>query len=93
MIREIVVNQGPSVNTLTEAYRRLVDSIQYRKYKVDPTRSVLEMGDTVRPETVIGFHHETGQPVLAKLEGCVIRILINPLDESVMMLAVSREDD
>jgi hypothetical protein len=93
MIREIAINHGPSVKTLIEAYWRLMDSIQYRKYKVDPARSVLETGDTVRPETVIGFHHETGRPVAAEVEGQVVRIMINPLDESVMMLAVCREDD
>jgi hypothetical protein len=93
MIRKIAINQGPSLKILTEAYRRLMDGIRYRKYQVDPARSVLEMGGTVRQDTVIGFHHETGQPVAAELEGRVVRILINPLDESVMMLAVSKEDD
>lgn len=90
MIRGTAVNREPGVKALAEAYWRLMDGIQYRKYRVDPTRRVLEIGDTVRPETVIGFHHETGQPVTAGLAGEVVKILVNPLDESVMMLAVRR---
>jgi hypothetical protein len=63
MIREIEINQGQNVEMEFETNRIPISSIQYRKYEVNPKRCVLKVGDLVEPETIIGLHHETGQPV------------------------------
>lgn len=73
----------------TEVYRRLMNSIRYKEYKLGPNICFLETGDTVWPETVIGFHHETGLPVSAGIGGQVVKVLRDPVNDTVMMLAVA----
>jgi hypothetical protein len=57
--------------TATETARPLTQSAEYRKYEVDSRRFNFEIGDLVTPETIIGWHHESGQLVRADLHGHV----------------------
>jgi hypothetical protein len=66
-----------------------MDRDEYRKYEVDATECSIEMGDRVTPETVIGLHHHTRQPVLAVLDGHVASVYFNPMHQSLMVMAVS----
>ena len=63
--------------------------MQYEKYEVDSRRCGLDVGDLLVPETVVGLHHETGHPVKAGLYGRVATMYFNPMNNSVMILAVS----
>jgi hypothetical protein len=64
----------------------------YRKYEVEIGRCRLNPGESVTPETIIGWHHETGQPVMAGLYGRVATIYFNPMHDSLMIMAVSRDN-
>jgi hypothetical protein len=63
--------------------------VGYKKYEVDVRRCHLRTGETVTPETIIGWHHETSQPVMADLYGQVATIYFNPMHNSLMIMAVS----
>jgi hypothetical protein len=60
----------------------------YRKYEVDVARCYLATGDRVVPDTVIGFHHSTSQPVTAGLSGLVATMYFNPMHDSLMIMVV-----
>lgn len=74
-------------------YRIIMDNIRYKKYRINPDWNVLEIGDYVRHETVVGFHRETHVPIIAGLSGQVVSIRTNPQDESVMMLTIYTGND
>ncbi len=61
----------------------------YEKYEVDSRGCGLGVGDMVVPETVVGVHHKTGQPVKAGFYGRVATMYFNPMNDSVLILAVS----
>lgn len=61
----------------------------YKKYEVDIRRSHLKVGAPITPETVIGWHHKTSQPVLAGLHGKIATSYFNPMHNSLMIMAVS----
>ncbi len=67
-------------------------SINYKKYEVDIRRCQLNVGESLTPETIIGRHHETGQPVAAGLYGRVATIYFNPMHDSFMIMVVSRNN-
>jgi hypothetical protein len=64
--------------------------IRYRKYEVDAQTCLLETGDRVTPETIIGFYPKTNLPVRAEFEGQVATVYFNPMHDSLMITAVPR---
>ncbi|MFA5309784.1 MAG: hypothetical protein WC370_09930 [Dehalococcoidales bacterium] len=68
------------------------ENIQYRKYRLNPRKCAVVIGDIVTPETVVGMEHETGQPVRAGIRGQVITMYHNPNNDSLVMLAVISAD-
>jgi hypothetical protein len=64
----------------------------YRKYEVDLRGCNLNIGEPIAPETVIGCHHRTGEPVTAGLHGRVATIYFNPAHDSLMIMAVSKSN-
>jgi hypothetical protein len=93
MTKKTGVNQEQNMKTESGNYRTPTQSIEHRKYEVDSKRCNLEIGDLVTPETIIGLHHGTGQPVRADLNGQVATIYFNPMHDSLMILAVSKSDN
>jgi hypothetical protein len=76
-----------SVATLTR--QTSVPTVDYRKYEIDSKRCNLGIYDPVTPETIIGWHYASGQPVRAGLSGHIATIYFNPMHDSFMVLAVS----
>jgi hypothetical protein len=76
-----------SVETLTR--QTSVPTVDYRKYEIDSKRCNLGICDLVNPETIIGWHYASGQPVRAGLFGHIATIYFNPMHDSFMVLAVS----
>jgi hypothetical protein len=70
----------------------LYDQLQFRKIVVRPKQIDFEIGDFVKPETIMGLHFETGQPVKAGLNGRIVTIFHNPNKGSVTMLVVSGDE-
>lgn len=62
---------------------------EYTKYEVDSRRCDLGVGDTVTPETVIGWHYRDGQPVKTGYHGRVATVFFNPMHDSLMILITS----
>jgi hypothetical protein len=77
------------MNTVTRTMGTLVQSVEYRKYEIDSKRCNLEICAPVTPETIIGWHYASGQPVRAGLFGHIATIYFNPMHDSFMILAVS----
>jgi hypothetical protein len=77
------------MKTAINTYENMKPQLFCRKYKVDPRRSVLELGDVIKPETVIGFCRDDGQPIQAGLMGQVVKIDFNHLN-STMKLTIYR---
>jgi hypothetical protein len=65
----------------------------YRKYEVRSRRFRIGIGDAVYPDTVIGAHHATGEPVRADLVGQVGAVYFNPMHDSFIVLAVADQHD
>ncbi len=63
--------------------------MNYEKYEVDSRRCGLDVGDLLIPETIVGHHHKSGLPVKAGLYGRVATMYFNPMNDSVLILAVS----
>ena len=81
------------MKTETSIYKTLMDNIRHKKYRVNPNWNVLEIGDFIRPETVIGFQRETDVPIAAGLSGQVVSIRTTPKDESVMLMTIYTKGD
>jgi hypothetical protein len=47
------------------------------------------VGEFVAPDTMIGWHHETGQRVTAGLCGEVATMYFNPMHDSLLIMVVS----
>jgi hypothetical protein len=62
--------------------------IGYRKCEVDIRRCQVDVGSSVTPETIVGWHYETGQPIKAGLRGQVATIYFNPMHDSFMIMIV-----
>jgi hypothetical protein len=77
----------------SEDYLTQVKNREYKKYEVDSNRCSLYIGDLIDPESIVGLHHETGQPVRSDFNGQIATIFFNPMHDSLMILAVSRSDD
>jgi hypothetical protein len=75
--------------TETETFGPLAQSVEYRRYEVDSRRFNLEITDPVTPETLIGWHHKTGQPVMAGIYGQIATIYFNPMHNSLMITATT----
>jgi hypothetical protein len=58
---------------------------EYSKYEVDSRRCTLEVCDSVTPETLMGWHYASGQPVVAGIYGQVATIYYNPMHDSLMI--------
>jgi len=69
--------------------RPLTQNTGYRKYEVDSRFSHLEIYDIVTPETIIGWHYKSGQPVRAGIHGHIASVYFNLMNSSLMVLAVS----
>ncbi len=65
-----------------------IERMQYEKYEVDSQKCRLDIGDLLVPETVVGLDRNTGLPVKAGLYGRVATMYFNPMNDSVMVLAV-----
>ena len=81
------------MKTESETHRTQAQCVEYKKYEVDYKRCNLEIGDMVWPETIVGLHPQTGQPVRAALNGQVATIYFNPMHDSLMIMAISRNDN
>ncbi len=68
------------------------DQIQFRKYIVNLEHHDFQIGDFVKPETVVGLHVKTGQPVKAEINGRIVTMQHDPVNGSVIMLIVSGDD-
>ena len=68
------------------------DHMQFRKFTVKPETQNFEIGDFVKPDTVIGLHVKTGHPVKAEITGRIVTMQHNTVNGSVMMLIVSGDD-
>ena len=66
--------------------------IGYRKYEVDIRRCQVDVGSSVTPETTIGWHYDTGQPVRAGLHGQVATIYFNPMHDSFMIMIIDQNN-
>ena len=62
---------------------------EYTIYEVDSRRCDLSVGDTVMPQTVIGWHYQDGQPVKTGYHGRVATMFFNPMHDSLMILVTS----
>lgn len=69
------------------------DNIQYRKYVIHPRHCILEIGDLVTPDTIMGLDWETCLPIKAGINGQIITIYQNQHNGSLMMLAVVKTDN
>ncbi len=65
-------------------------SMTYRKYEVDSAKCNVKIGESVSPETIIGRHYASGQPVRAGISGQIATIYFNPMHDSLLILAVSQ---
>jgi hypothetical protein len=66
---------------------------EYIKYEVDARRCHLKVTDAVTPETVVGWHYQSGEPVHAGFHGHVATIYFNPMHDSMMvMIAITRSE-
>jgi len=65
---------------------------EYKKYEVDMRRCRVDVGDLVTPETIVGWHHETGRPLKADLHGQIATLYFNPMHDSLMIMAISRNN-
>lgn len=63
--------------------------ITYQKYEVDSAKCNVIIGEPVSPETIIGRHYASGQPVQAGISGQVATIYFNPMHDSLLIMAVS----
>jgi hypothetical protein len=77
------------LNTAIKNRLALAQTVEYQKYEVDSKRCDLEISDPVTPETIIGWHYASGQPVRAGLFGHIATIYFNPMHDSLLILAVS----
>jgi hypothetical protein len=78
------------VETETIIYPVPIPSIDYIKYEVDAKRCYLRVTDTVSPETVVGWHYQSGETVEAGFHGHVATMYFNPMHDSMMvMIAVA----
>jgi hypothetical protein len=68
------------------------DQMQFKKHVVKPGQNSFEIGEFVKPDTIIGLHMETGQPVKAEIDGRIVTIHNNPANGSVMMIIISGDD-
>jgi hypothetical protein len=68
--------------------QKQTQTTSYRKYEVDSKSCKVELGESVSPETVIGRHFASGQPVQAGIFGQIAAIYFNPMHDSLLILAV-----
>ena len=57
----------------------------YKNFDVQASAFRLGEGDKVGPETEIGFHFETGQPVMAGCSGTVKTVGFNSANHSLVV--------
>lgn len=81
------------MTTKTGILRPIIQSVDYRKYEVDCKRFNLLLADLVTPETIVGWHYNSGQLIKANCYGYVATIYFNPRHDSfmVMIQAVTSE--
>ena len=68
------------------------DQINFRKLTVKSESHKFEIGDFVKPDTIVGLNVKTGQPVKAEIHGRIVTMQRNAANGSVMMLIVSDND-
>lgn len=61
----------------------------FRKYEVDSRICNVTELETVSPDTVIGYHYASGQPVRSGLLGQVATIYFNPMHDSLMVMVLA----
>jgi hypothetical protein len=74
------------MTTKTGILRPIVQSVDYRKYEFDRRRFNLQIADLVTPETIIGWHYKSGQPVKVNFYGYIATIYFNPMHDSLMVM-------
>ncbi len=91
MNREKTVQERHPHMTLEEN-NTPIDQLRFRKYMVSPGQVKFEIGDFVKPDTIVGLDYKTGQPVKAEINGRITTIYHSPTNGSVIMLIVSGDD-
>lgn len=61
------------------------------KYEVNSEDCELEIGEMIEPDTLIGYHYLTYQPVIASRHSYVATSYFNPMHNSQMILVLSLE--
>ena len=72
----------------TPAWQKASPEISYKKYEVDRESCILKLGDTVYPESLLGLHPISRQPVKAQMTGKIATMHFNPMNASLMIMII-----
>ncbi len=81
------------MTTETGILRPTIQSVDYRKYEIDCRRFNLQIADLVTPETIVGWHYDSGQPIKANCYGYVATIYFNPRHDSFMVMIQAKTSE